>query len=792
MLDILTSPLTGEGQQGEVKLAGTPLRVIDGTYTVEELPRFGQKISSGSLKYADFNPEEQAFSMEGFGDGYGLRRFSDVPSVTTRYGNTFTAEDLVARVVKETSNINGRTGPAVLAPLITVETLPSAAANPVWCGEYTPRSGALAGVTKFVAIAGLKIWYRASNGTWTDTAIALPAVAQKGAIGVFGKLLVIGMGTGAQAVYTDDLATTTQLQMPSTLTTPTGVSYRGIATGGSLTAATAYYYRISAVNTAGETLASTESSFTTLGGGNTQRVVITWNQVKGAATYNVYGRATGAELFMQAVSLNTFIDDGSITPSGALPGSNTTGANVPPYVFGFTSDQAAAYIAGGVNSTDTNLVLSSSDGILYGAPSTSTVCGDTQQPINSLCPGGGQIALVFVGKPNEIGYIDVNGIYRRAVPFEANLSTNGLGITLYLGLGGDAGRGPTIAVFPYDRTLLSYTPSSLTQGTTEDLAPYGREGFRPVNARGVVNAIQGTSRWLYYAITNGTSGNSWIISKNSTTGANSTFLDIGVHTCKTIGYTSLFGSNPLLLFGYGNGIASIVLPLDGDWPLDDANCTYAATGWLDTPDIDNGFPDENKIGVAIHVVCENVVKGHQDISIAVSYDGGALGPTLGTCQTSSSPNQTETIIPMGSTALFKRVGIRVTMTTDDPTKTPVLLALSLRVFLNTQVYRIWTLQAQIPPDEWENSGGASTNALADRAMWWSARKMGYPVAFQDVDNQPFVVRILKLKEQMVESADKMPYVCKMTFQLLELIDGVGTNTYGSLIAIYGNSSTLYG
>ncbi len=91
---------------------------------------------------------------------------------------------------------------------------------------------------------------------------------------------------------------------------------------GTLAAAT-YYYRVSAINAEGETLASAETSLAlaSVGGVN-----VNWGSVAGATGYKVYGRSIGAEEFIASVgNVTTFLDDGSITPSGALPTVNSTG-----------------------------------------------------------------------------------------------------------------------------------------------------------------------------------------------------------------------------------------------------------------------------------------------------------------------------------------------------------------------------------------------------------------------------------------------------------------------------------
>lgn len=109
------------------------------------------------------------------------------------------------------------------------------------------------------------------------------------------------------------------------ISTPVGVAVTGIGVLG----ATTYGYRVSAVNYAGETLASSTAT-TALGSSiltssNFNR--ITWSRVQNASGYKVYGRASGSELFISNVADLYFDDFGSITPSGALPSSNTTGYN---------------------------------------------------------------------------------------------------------------------------------------------------------------------------------------------------------------------------------------------------------------------------------------------------------------------------------------------------------------------------------------------------------------------------------------------------------------------------------
>ena len=114
---------------------------------------------------------------------------------------------------------------------------------------------------------------------------------------------------------------------PPVLTTPVNAAFT--ATTGTLTAGT-YYYRVSATFGGAETLASVQTSLTVGAGSG---VVVNWSNVSGASGYKVYGRSNGAELLIATITLGyvtTYTDTGSVTPSGALPASNTTGSwNIP-------------------------------------------------------------------------------------------------------------------------------------------------------------------------------------------------------------------------------------------------------------------------------------------------------------------------------------------------------------------------------------------------------------------------------------------------------------------------------
>lgn len=174
------------------------------------------------------------------------------------------------------------------------------------------------------------------------------------------------------------------------LTYPSGVTVTTAGTSGSTT----YGYRVSAINAQGETIASPTATVAT---GNASLStsnynVITFNAVPGAASYKIYGRTSGSELYMNTVfgngaSTYTYNDQGTVTPSGALPtgsgfgpglqikGGNSSGSNS---LFTVTNNASATVLT--VNSGSGQLGVNASAAI--GNSSSNTV--SALQVTNSL------------------------------------------------------------------------------------------------------------------------------------------------------------------------------------------------------------------------------------------------------------------------------------------------------------------------------------------------------------------------------------------------------------------------
>lgn len=108
------------------------------------------------------------------------------------------------------------------------------------------------------------------------------------------------------------------------LPAPTGLAINTTTDNLQAVPAGTYYYRVSATNSLGESLACAEVGYTVVTGPAAFR--LTWNPVLGATGYRIYGRTSGAELFIAASASASYLEINlNITPSGALPAINTSG-----------------------------------------------------------------------------------------------------------------------------------------------------------------------------------------------------------------------------------------------------------------------------------------------------------------------------------------------------------------------------------------------------------------------------------------------------------------------------------
>lgn len=668
-----SGPLPQIGAQGAVVIDGQSLNLVPGTYSVEEAPRFGEKISTGDLRYADFNPYESAHSVSALIGGYGLRDYTDLPPPSPEQ-----PEQGLTRYL-ESDGCDCRDGKIILGPYKRPIVLTGATETPVWIGEFPVAygRGAYGGQRILLCIAGTKIFVINTDYTATDTGLTLPASARKGAVAVFGSKLIIGFGANAYGVYTEDLA-----------------AYNNVTQG---------------------------------------------------------------------------LAEGIVTRN-------------PIYIFEVTVDQAAVYVAGGPSKLNVNTITSSADGGTE-YDTNLTICGGDDSSITSLAPGGG-IYSVMVGKETELGAVDLQGIYRTLAPYDSRRTTNSNFMRWALGRGEREDQGPMAVFFPRDDSLWMYQPRTQSM---RDVSPWGEPGIRPLNVRGIPTAFQGAARWGYWTLTNADTGESYLVAREHRTGAHHPIASLGVNDVQVIGYSALLDGSPVIYVGVGTSILAMHQPPDGSYPPDCSDYLYTAEGNLDLPAITLNFPDELKISFHVRVVAANLLPGVRTVEVLYAYDDDTTYTSLGFI--SESPAG-EVSFPTSESA--RRIKIRFTLRTTDITTTPEIQGVSVRLSLNSKLYRIWTFQTYLPASTQQFGSADLKNAFTLINDLWRAREDGIPISFIDRWDVPWTVRPLRIKEtEVISEPDKTPETV-LDLALLQFAPGAGNLIYDDAASIYDNEDERYG
>lgn len=222
--------------------------------------------------------------------------------------------------------------PDALATLTVNDTVPTFAQvhlaedAPQWNVTQCDEAG---GTARFrvglVAPAGAK--YSVTEVvTALGAGLATPSPAPLTTASTGGSLLpnVYSYRVSAVGSAGETLASVAREVSIAQLPTP-GAPALSSGVGGSLAPGT-YSYRVAARNATGTTLASASASISIGGSGSVLSVTVTWSPVAGATSYDVYGRTSGSWLKMTPtpVTDTSFVDTGAVTPSGALPVANTT------------------------------------------------------------------------------------------------------------------------------------------------------------------------------------------------------------------------------------------------------------------------------------------------------------------------------------------------------------------------------------------------------------------------------------------------------------------------------------
>ena len=199
------------------------------------------------------------------------------------------------------------------------------------------------------------------------------------------------------------------------LTTPTGVTATGSATGGTLAAAS-YFYRVSAINAQGETLASTEVTSGALTG-TTSSVALSWTPVTGATGYRVYRTTTSgtytSPAFLSAPTGTTYTDTGGTALTAGTVATANAATTSAPYFWKVTALSAYGETLGS-NEVTANIFPNGTQALSW----TAVPGAAGYKVYRGTTTGGENVLVATLG--NVVAYTDTGTVGVAATPPTTN------------------------------------------------------------------------------------------------------------------------------------------------------------------------------------------------------------------------------------------------------------------------------------------------------------------------------------------------------------------------------------
>ena len=227
--------------------------------------------------------------------------------------------------------------------------------------------------------------------------------------------------------------------------------------------------------------------------------------------------------------------------------------------------------------------------------------GDETHEITSLAELS---ELLYIGKGNGLYTLDYRGYGMAATP-ELSTAISSLNCRNMRAWGGSMW-------VPHVRGLLQYRSMGANGFAVVPATPGAWVGSEnPVKGR--VTALAGDNRWLYAAILSPT-GNTYIMAGRIAWEGERPpitwhpLVDLGRNECHAMHLSSLH-SSPRLYFGMGSDAGYIVLPRNGENPLQDSACRYSKSGSIYYPAHDGFAPATTKLWKSIEVLGEGLTLG---------------------------------------------------------------------------------------------------------------------------------------------------------------------------------------
>lgn len=244
------------------------------------------------------------------------------------------------------------------------------------------------------------------------------------------------------------------------------------------------------------------------------------------------------------------------------------------------------------------------------------IVGDPGSPITSM---GSLGDMLYVGKADGLHGVDASNIAPCLTPeMKAYWNyDNCRGMIAWHG----------IWFVPHMRGLLTYRDTGETGFIVSDASP-GRETDDTNPVRGIITAMAGDDHWLYAALYNSITGDSYILAGRPAVGSEMANGNMVWHPLATIADSradamliSGIWTNPRLFWGDDGDVNYIVLPREGDNPAADSNCRYATAGSLYLPAHLWDAPATTKVWKAIRIEAKGLSTARYfDVWFSIDYE----------------------------------------------------------------------------------------------------------------------------------------------------------------------------